>query len=124
MRVIDCHQTLQYREPGSGSCVLHLSSLVCLLSSLHQANDPSSVVLSTVRCGFDHSEGSQRPNMITNRRISEDVHWLIQMAQKRLGFEDFKGNRNRAVCNADVVKSWTFAVEFCEEYHKVPFHQV
>ena len=54
-----------------------------------------------------------------NKRVYEpEVRWLREMAKGRLGYEDFKKRRNRALNNADVVKSWTFAVEFCKEYNK------
>jgi hypothetical protein len=60
-----------------------------------------------------------------NKRIYEpQVRWLREMAKRRPGYADFKRIRNRASRNIDVVKSWIFAVEFCEEYNKSLFEGV
>jgi hypothetical protein len=60
------------------------------------------------------AEGSSTRQHSTDAQIA----WLSEHAKERAGYEAFRKGQHHIQCNADVVSSWRFAVEFCEQYNK------
>ncbi|KAH7904164.1 hypothetical protein BJ138DRAFT_1131082 [Hygrophoropsis aurantiaca] len=50
--------------------------------------------------------------------VDAQVEWLAERAKEQAGYGAFKNGQHRVQCNADIVASWRFAADFCEQYNK------
>jgi hypothetical protein len=50
------------------------------------------------------------------QKTNQTVEWLVAELQKHAGYTDFRNTFNQIKHNPDVVRSWTFAIDFVKAY--------